>query len=291
MKFEGIKGCTPTRAVTVTGCNIFGRKSTLTLSPTPQLMQEEKAGALYWRCRHYQKSLLIPVSSNHAEYRKRRIALTYHSHSLEIIEHVSVLRFLGLTNTVIEGSGSPWPPYFGRAFEFWEALQGSLNESNTLLRWCTVPRALRIEHTHTLGGFTEWVPSNERVLTIRVTVRYPSHKEERHLECCLPTDRGLLMEALKSHTPGKPEWLRPLSALGSGLHLWRHHEHVHWMREKTLSESLSLYALHRLSDLLGALALVHPTSLPAGTVTSVFGGHKSDLQILRLCRPSSLVSL
>ena len=131
-----------------------------------------------------------------------------------------------------------------------------------------------------LGGYTEWLPGHERGLTVNITVRYPSHESQRHITCRLPDDMWMLKVALTRYTPGKPSWLRRFSALGKALHLWRHHGHVHWMREQALSESLNNYALHRLCDLLGAFALVHPSRLPAGTVTSVFGGHRTDLELI-----------
>lgn len=269
-----------THPVTVTGRSFAGAASQITLAPAPQNLSGNKS-AWYWKHGYNSDVTLVPISHTCASFRPRRIALVHGEHSLEIIEHITPLRFMGLSNVVIE-SGRSWPPYFGRTLEFCEALHGCIHRTRTLVRWCTVKFPITISHQTPLGGYTQWKPTKdgEHSLTVEVTVCNPKTWKRFTLERSFPRDWRDLPLLFEAYTTGRPDYLKPISHLLQFFHLWHHHNHINWMDRHKEKDFLRTWAEHRLCDLLGALALTHPTRLPAGTVTSVFGGHQSDLMLL-----------
>ena len=280
-----------TQPVTVTGSNFFGWPSHITFSPVPSTVPQHLHDSWLWRP-NGEAHHPIPIDPSVVEYRKRRLRLANVHSYLEVIEHIAPLRWLGINGLVLEGHG--WTPYHGRPHEYFDALQSHLCPSGSQVQWYLPQREIYYKHQDEMGGYSLFIPQDPTLapnLNLKVTVRYPVvGKITVHRS--LPSQHLLLRNDFRAYTQGLPHWLYYLSAIGQHFPLWKHHGHVNWYLKETpspkhMEATLDAFASHRITDLLGALALVHPSRLLAGTVISVFGGHQDDLAFIKKLLPQA----
>lgn len=253
--------------VALVGPNFLGRARQIVFRPT-------ELPGWYWRVDG--DGTLVPIDLCCVRNKNRRLALVYDKKAVEVAEHFTLLRFWGVEGVII--SSDQWGPYPGRALEYLEAMRPALVSSQDKARWCTV--ASRVE-----WGFegAEYVfeplrPGEELGLTVEVVASYDGLGEVslcRHL----PDDRALEAD-FGSFTQGLPHRLFYLSWLGGALG-WPHHDHVSWYHALGVEKAREAFIRHRLSDFLGALALLDHQRLPAGRIKSVGGSHLRDILFLR----------
>ena len=273
-----------TEKVTITGKNLFGKTSQLSFSPLPPYVPKDLCTSWLWRP-SARNPTFIPIDLRNVEYQRRRLRLQNNARHLEIIEHIMPLRWIGIGPLVVEGCG--WTPYYGRPYEYFETLESSLQETGREVVWQMPQIPVYFKHKDALCGYSEFIPQDPRLppeLRLKVTVRYPQVGQIT-VQRTFPSQHEFLMEDLRAYTQGLPHFLYYLSAFGHVSRLWKHHRHVEWYYGRKSSDrhkraTLHVFASHRISDLLGALALLSPTELIGGTVTSFFGGHKSDLEFI-----------
>lgn len=78
---------------------------------------------------------------------------------------------------------------------------------------------------------------------------------------------------------GWPKWFYYISRIAS-VFGWPHHNTVAWVQELGKEETLRLFLLHRVVDLLGALSLLCRDGLLSARVVSQCSGHEADLQTI-----------
>ena len=265
--------------VKVSGIDPFGRKTRIIfLPPADATVNGYRYTSWLWQRMVNDRVCVSTIESSLAKGRPRRIALMQNNSVLEVIEHITPLRWFGILGLTIDGSG--WPPYFGRTWEFYAALHESLETLQHKVEWCTSSKQIKFSHQDTLGGYTTFKPSEKPGLHVRIVINYQG-LGECELSRTFPEDLSQLKKDMGAYTPGIPHTLYYLSLLGNALRVWKHHNHISWVYALSGKKALQQFAQHRLVDFLGALALTHPTRLPAGTVESICGGHKSDLLLVR----------
>lgn len=278
-----------TQPVTVIGDNLFGQPSRVTFSPIPARTPRRFHDSWLWRP-NGEAQHLIPIDPSVVEYRRRRLRLANTHSYLEVIEHIAPLRWLGIDGLVLEGHG--WPPYHGRPYEYYTALLPHLKPTGHRVHWYTLQKEIYLSHKGPSGGYSHFIPQDPTLplgLNLSITVMYPEIGKVT-IQRSLPSQRQLLLKDFQAHTQGLPHWAYYLSVLGQYVLLWKHHRHITWFKQEPYSEehlkdTRAVFASHRVIDLLGALALLHPTRLLAGTVVSVFGGHCADLAFINKMLP------
>lgn len=268
----------------ISGIDPFGRRSKLIFCPNDKVdTKREKRNAILWHVPedHIPKT----IGSSLAVCRPRRIALVHGTHSLEIIEHILPLRWFGVLGLIIEGSG--WPPYFGRAWEFYDGIHSSLEKTGQKILWITTRCPIAFSHRDALGGMSAFTPSTSPGLHIKIVVNFPDLGQYELLRS-IPEDLHQIKKDMEAYTPGMPHWAYYPSLFGKKLRVWKHHDEIAWSHSLTPELALQEFAKHRLIDFLGTLALVNPVRLLAGSVESVHGGHESDLRLVREIQKKSL---
>ncbi|KKW26320.1 MAG: hypothetical protein UY69_C0028G0007 [Parcubacteria group bacterium GW2011_GWF1_52_5] len=272
--------------VKVLGTNPLGRKSQLTFLPNADSATNDHSHkAWLWQRTIHNRVCVSTIESSLAQRRPRRIVLVENSTALEIIEHITPLRWFGILGLTLNGLG--WPPYFGRSYEFYEALHRSLETTRQKVEWCTGANAVAFSHHDVFGGYSAFEPSHSPGLHIKISINYSGMGD---YELCrnLPEDLHRLKDDMRAYTPGMPHGLYYLSSLGNALCVWKHHSHITWARTLKAQDALEQFAKHRLVDCLGALAFIHPSRLLAGSVVSICGNHSSDLWLIRMIQSELL---
>jgi len=268
--------------ITLAGDDPLGRPARITFrSPRENTPNNGNQRYMWsWQREEGHRIITTPIQSSLITQRPRRLALSKDKTCLEVIEHITPLRWFGILGITLDGQG--WPPYFGRSYEFYDALHHSLGESNQKVKWCTAGNSIAFSHRDKLSGQSIFTPSEAPGLHVHIAINYPG-LGKYDLYRAIPEELFRIKEDMKAFTPGLPHWLYFPSCIGKTLGLWKHHQHVAWAREKGVSPEriLKQFAEHRLVDLLGSLAFTHPSQLLAGTVESIYGGHRSDMMLVR----------
>lgn len=249
--------------VTITGKDYWGRDAWITFYPG-------KIPGWQWQFGDLGEEI-IKITSERFRFKARRVALTFLGKKLECFEHIGVLRWLGLDSVVIKSS--PWPPYHGRPLELWEKIYPNLEKAG-IIDWQPLDRSVRFGSD---GRFTSIRNHEEEARFIAtVTCRYPGIGAEE-FEIDLPGDERKLELALEAHALGWPTWLYDVSKLASRI-WWPHHHRITWVQKLGKDETMRLAVQHRMIDLLGVLAFIHPgDGLISGIVNSECAGHEIDL--------------
>jgi hypothetical protein len=257
-----------TKEVVVRGRDLFGRPAYIKFIPT------HFAG---WMFKENGKSgVILPEN---VRYGWNHLMLA-NGRGLHILEHILVLKWFGLTSVCVESS--PWPPYFGRAYEFWMAIKEFCVPSGDKIQWCTAGKNSSVYYPKKRAGrdaCTEIRDNDAERLEIKVIVDYPG-LGDYELNLSLPA-KNLLEDLLMVHNQGWPSHRYYASKLMSFLRLWPHHKTAIWPQElldKRLA--LSWFAAHRAADILGALALLGGDNLLAARVVSLCSGYWADLGVV-----------
>lgn len=254
------------RAVHVHGRDFFGRRASVRLEPTC-------TRGWVW----YTGGRDVPITPDIAKVRKNRIALTWGRGTLNVYEHLGVLRFAGLDNVRIV-SETAWLPYDGSAVLFWEACRPHMVREGALERYCIPSVLVETEATRKGHRQVAFVPGNTEALVVSVKIDYPglgSHSA-RYM---FPGDD--IVPILLTPTQGWPR-KRRLFARSARLFGWPHAENIVWPQEHGERETLEMFARHRALDILGALSIVCPAGgIMVGQFESVCGGHKHDIALLQ----------
>ncbi len=194
----------------ISGTDPFGRKSTLIFWPNDKVdTGKERRSAILWKTPEGYSPKMI--GSSLAVCRPRRIALVHGKYSLEVIEHILPLRWFGVLGLTIEGSG--WPPYFGRAWEFYDTVHLSLEETGQKVPWVTTSSPIAFSHRDVLGGMSAFTPSTHPGLNIKIVINFPG-LGKYELFRSLPEDIFRIKRDMEAYTPGMPHWAYYPSRLG-----------------------------------------------------------------------------
>lgn len=264
------------RAVTIEGSDFFGRRAILTINPA------KVAG---WMLQYTKCGYAVPVDYKIAVYRKRRVTLSYDETRAHVYEHLGALRYMGIDGVMIRPI-TAWLPYYGRTWEMWQSVKDACLEINRPMHWCAVKEVLRYDHPAPRKGYTIIEPPeniNDLCLEASIMINFPGLGAYARR---YSTDRLTMERAMQVYTQGWPPWLRHLSRMASFWPLsWPHHQHINWSNGQPTSVILPEFGLHRLVDLLGTLSLTRWDRLLAGHVTSVCGGHFTDLEFVKFIQP------
>lgn len=260
-----------TQKVTIESPDFRGLKGKLTFYPL-----DSKNGWM-WRSK---ESFLISINPAIVDNKVRRTRLYFQGRKLQIYEHIGVLRWFGLCGVSIEST--LWPPYYGRAFEFWQAIK-PLCEVDTSkdINWYTVREPVKWTYPkprNNQTAFTEIRPNAKKELKMKITCNYPGMgawtsyfsfpNNEKLEELCL------------AYGQGWPPYLYHFSKIASKCG-WPHHKASTWVQEhgKGLI-TLEQFINHRAADLLGALSLLCRDGLLSASVTSICSGHEADINAI-----------
>ena len=263
------------KTVHIAGHDYFGRTASITFMPID-------APGWYWKM---PDGSAIEIEPSMLRHNSRRLTLVHDNTKMEIFEHVGALRFMGLSGVLIESS--PWPPYFGRTHELWQALKPQCKETDEPIRWVT-PRAHTFwsypqTHRNLKCRFTEMWPNKTKRLKITIEIDYADLvKDEKVYD--IP-NKELLEQILQAHSQGWPSWLHGPSTLLEWFPFRPRHECITWPQEHPQKKTLRLFAEHRLLDLLGALSVLLPAdTMLSGNIRSVCSGHEADYHVVEQIR-------
>lgn len=207
----------------------------------------------------------------------RRARLVFGNRKMEVFEHISVLRWLGLCDLLLEST--PWPPHFGRPFDFWQAVKPHCQEdSSREIKWYTVRKTVKwvYPESRRVRGFTEIRPSTDKRLKLIVTRHYAG-LEPRTEEFIFP-NQNLLEKLCLVPSQGWPSYLYyPLKTASMFLD-WPHLESAVWIRERGREKASWDFLYHGVIDLLGALSLLCRDGLLSADVISFCSGHRADVE-------------
>ena len=220
-----------------------------------------------------------------ASLRKRRLAVSMPGFGVDAVEHILPIRFL------YPGLRIEFPdhaPYVSNAGLILNALRPYSKQVEVDVPWFTVEQARQWVYPKPRNGmraFTRIEPNETANLDIRVTVSFRSlgTLSERFI---FP-NHASMEKVLHAPAPGNPSWLKIPARW-----LWpSHFKSVFWPDVRKPEESLRNILFHRVQDILGAIALLSPSS-PAGfpslTVISECSGHRADFEALRAIRTKPL---
>jgi hypothetical protein len=252
------------KPVVVSGRDFFGRMSQIKFSPF-------YLPGWHWKCGRE----IVPINSDIACCKPRRITLQYKEYILDMYEHIGALRWTGLDGVVIESSSMP--PYHGRVKELWDALKPFIAETKE-----EVPRirprmhcSVMIFEKNDRGRGLSVSPTNDRLI-FRIFIEIEGMGKENNYEFPMA-----LEEVFGAYTIGWPPQLYYLSK-SVALFGWPHHKQIEWTQENTREIFLEKVSLHRLADLLGGLSLITHDRLVSAQVISIRGGHKIDMDLIKM---------
>ncbi len=253
-----------TEKVELVGPDYFGRPSTLTITPC-------RDTGMYWDTGHS----VVEITTDVLRRKTRRLLIEHDGERLNIVEHILVLRALGIDKFII-ACESGWPPYDGSAEALWEAVSPFTKRDGVFGRRCTPKRVIRAEVSGAPHRWVEIHPSREP-LTATVEVDYPKLGMRRETFGPLFEHTCLSAKAL-----GWPTWGREVCRALHPLRLAPNPRNLTWVGEWAHSKVLKLAVRHRTLDILGALAVAYPkNALVCGKIVSHLGGHECDLALVQ----------
>ena len=205
---------------------------------------------------------------------------------LNIIEHLLVLHWMGLTNVQVSSSPGAWMPFYGRAAETWETITNSgclLNLDDNHINWVTVKYPYGVTHDRVTDGTLTIHPRYEPGLVLEVSVDYPGIGKGSKIVIIGTDDDSAILEAIQAHSIAWPTSQKSLARLASLALRWPHLHHFAWADEYSAKEFIQIALNHRILDLAGALATCANDgySFLAAGVFSHGSGHLEDIQIAR----------
>lgn len=258
---------------TVTGKDFWGRPAQITFEPYD-------APGWYWK--HHPDEEPVQISAHLLQRRPRQVVLAHEGAVLEAFEHIAPLRWMGLVDGVCIFS-SAHPPFFGRTFEFWRAIMPKCSISySRKVPWCTVSDSVRATLTKR-SRYTEIKCLDEGYCRLSLSCSYKGlGDKELQVESL---DEGIIQAAFFAYTQGWPPPLYYPSSVAA-LFGWPHHKHILWPQKCPSNDhTLILFLQHRLLDVLGAMAFVHPVALLSAHITSVASGHEADITAIKQAQP------
>lgn len=257
-----------TAPVDVQGPNLFNQTSHLRLEPV------DKPG-WYWQV----DGIDVPIGPEVADRRMRRLRLVSGRRVLESPEHIIALREMGLDAVRVIASRR-WPPHDGSAATLFGAVVPKLASEGTL-RNVRIKNSIRCD-TADNQQLSELLPSPTDYLKVDVRIDYAGvgawalQKRFRG---------GLDEEVCRAQTisilPTPLWWI--LKHLPSSI--WPHYHRTFWNRDPRPPRMLQQIALHRVLDILGAAALMHPAGTAlVGTLVSRCGGHTTDMGLVEMIK-------
>ena len=275
--------------VRVEGRDFWGRHALLTFSNN---LQEN---GWVWRVRRED----IHITPDLIQSRPRRIALVHGEHELNEFEHIGFLRAAGLEHVRVELTGKrTWPPYFGGAWQVWQAVMphteksGELKPYQVQLGDTVGPICARLPHDP--SRWTQFVPhsnaENAKQLSIHVTIHFPRISKESAQAVYDWKNVVDLRDIAHARTLGWPPLLYYLSRFAHALG-WPHHPRIAWKQEEFSRDLLQEIAEHRLQDMLGTLPFLAP---PGHHITGAFqshkGNHQTDVMLLKTLASAKVVT-
>lgn len=260
-----------TKKVIIEGPDFRGLKGKLTFYPL-----ESKNGWM-WRSK---KSFLVSINSAIVDIKTRRTRLYFQGRKLQIYEHIGPLRWFGLCGVSIEST--PWPPYYGRVFELWEAIKPYCKEDTSKdINWYTVREPVKWIYPNPRNGqiaFTEIRPNTGKELKMKITCNYPGMGVWT-MFFSFPNNKEL-EELCLARNQGWPPYLYHFSKIASKCG-WPHHRTSTWIQEHEKGLIiLEQFINHRAADLLGSLSLLCRDGLLSANVTSICSGHEADIMAI-----------
>ena len=257
------------KQVTITGPDFWGRPSWITFKPA-------NSSGWLWKSPDY----IVQISTDIMQLRFHRVALSNGYSELECFEHIGVLRWLGLNGVMIGSCRSP--PYFRRPLELWQEIKPNLVEIGKFDWSFPKEENTAAFQRGTESAFTKIQPNlpDQNGLNVDILCKFDNIGCEA-IDFSSPGGERKLEVACEAYALGRPSWVYWVSKLAS-LIWWPHHGHVAWVQEHSKDEMMWMIVQHRLVDLLGVLAFAHPTKLLAGRVNSYMGGHRSDVEAVKI---------
>ncbi len=260
-----------TEKVTLEAPDFWGRKARIIFHPS-------KLKGWWWKYNR-NKDNFVKIGPKIVNSKSERVRLKYKKSKLEIFEHIGILRWFGLCDLVIEST--PWPPYFGRAFEYWETIRPYCQiDQSREVDWYDLIRPVEYvlpEQRANRDAFTKIYPGRQKSLKIEVTINYPI-LGGHFMQFSFP-DNGLLEKISKARTQGWPMSLYLLSKSASFFG-WPHHDSIIWINREGRKKSIFEFINHRVADILGSLSLACGDGLISGRVVSVCSGHRADIGVI-----------
>jgi hypothetical protein len=199
---------------------------------------------------------------------------------INAVEHYTPLRFL-FPGTHLQ-CDSTEIPHVSSTSELICAIDNKKEEVDVDVPWFTVRGACGWQYPEARNGvesFTMIEPNRDYQLSIVVTISYQGFGELPGL--FVFPDFDLLTKVLKVPSPGIPTWLKY-----PAYWLWpRHYSKVFWPDRRKPEESLRMIILHRVHDILGAIALMRSPikgAFPSLSVYSQCSGHLADMKVLHM---------
>lgn len=226
---------------------------------------------------HWQigRRAFVPIDHRILHLETKRLVLKHGKATLNVHEHIGVLKFLGLDDVIISCTGS-WPPYHGRPYELWEQLF-PFTEEEGVVEWKGCDSFGTGEHDGRKTYFTQ-TSSWKDGLMIDLSVKYPGiggYGLRWNTD-----EQDKLVRYLKAPAPVYPGWYRYPAEILKGVGIWKHHHRVSWPHKEHPDDWVANAGKHRLCDLLGALSLTYHDALPYGYVESRRAGHATDFEAI-----------
>ncbi len=219
------------------------------------------------------------LSFSNATIKPRRIETNFFGTKIAATEHYSPLRFLFPGIGIFCENGEV--PHFTCTGHIIKALLESSYAEEVEPIWFTTRHVGSYNYAKMRGGMfasTFVMPNSNRELVIEITIRF--EKFGRLMRRFTFPNTGLMLKALSVELLGTPAWLEKPAKL-----LWAHGKNTYWPKNDEDHEVvLEKILLHRLHDILGAIALLQPPrtgGFPSLKVESVCSGHLADYFALR----------
>lgn len=215
------------------------------------------------------------INRSVAKSRFRRIELTTRTLTVGAIEHISALRWTGLDAVSI---GFPsGVPYFTRPGDIWNRIKPYTSPSGKMAQWLKLQKGTRAGDDE---RFIEAWPIEGNKLDITIIIDYPKLGKYTYNHV-LPDQP--LNEAFSACTLGYPPWLYHISRFLGETEIWPHHHKIIWPQEYRGEgrDLLRLIALHRLTDLLGALSLISCNKFLSARILSYRARHRHDMELIK----------
>ncbi len=259
-----------TKKVIIKGPDFRGLRRELTFYPL-----ESKNGWMWWS-----RSFLISINSAIVDTKVRRVRLCFEGKKLQIFEHLGVLRWFGLCGLSIQSS--PWPPYYGRSSEFWQAIKPFCEENKSEdIKWYTIREPVKwtyLKLRNNQAAFTEIYPNTRKELKVKIMCSYPGIGA--WTDYFSFPNREILEELCTAYNQCWPPYFYYFSKIAS---------RGRWPHDKTFTLArvrgkqitiLKQFINHRVTDLLGTLSLLCRDGLLSADVTSICSGHEADVNAI-----------
>ncbi|MBU2634870.1 hypothetical protein KJ841_00140 [Patescibacteria group bacterium] len=257
--------------VTIEDPNFWGFKGKLIFSPL---------GSDYgWIWRDNRK-FFISINPSIVDKKARRTRLYFEGKKLQIYEHIGVLRWFGLCGLSIRSTS--WPPYYGRSFEFWQAIKPFCEQDMSKhINWYTIRKPVRWNYPklrNNQTAFTEIRPNTKKELKMEIMCSYSGMGAWTNY-FSFPNNEELEKLCL-TYGQGWPPYLYHFSKIASKGG-WPHHRAFIWVQEHGKGLIiLEQFINHRAADLLGSLSLLCRDGLLSASVTSICSGYEADIKTI-----------